>query len=186
MTLPPLFRKYLSVLESSVTGRNPEELRSLREWVHEASAADDLPEKTQTLAGIGIACLYGSRTAGAWVGYIRDPARSSLASVGRIPCSSSRENYPSLFTIREAALRPESSIGTIGNGYADVLSTCCREIGDEAAGILAGCIDTDGVPGPDAAVRRYVSEYAGSGMQPFAEEFFRRVDECRQRRKCST
>jgi len=125
MSLPPLFRKYLSVLESSVTGRDSEELLSLREWVREAAAADNRPEKVQTLAGIGIACTYGSHTAGVWIGYIRDPSSVSPASVGRIPCCPGRGDYSSLFTVKEPVLRPELSVSNIGSGYAAAFSTCC-------------------------------------------------------------
>ncbi|MDD2473265.1 MULTISPECIES: hypothetical protein [unclassified Methanoculleus] len=185
MSLPPLFRKYLSVLESSVTGRDSEELLSLREWVREAAAADNRPEKVQTLAGIGIACTYGSHTAGVWIGYIRDPSSVSPASVGRIPCCPGRGDYSSLFTVKEPVLRPELSVSNIGSGYAAAFSTCCREIGDEAAEALAGYIGNDDVAVLDAAVHRCVSEYAGSGMQPFADEFLSRVDACCKRRKCS-
>ena len=185
MSLPPMFRKYLSVLESSVTGRESEELLSLREWVREAAVADNLPEKVQTLAGIGIACTYGSHAAGAWIGYIRDPSSFSPASISRVPCCTGRGGYSSLFTIKEAMLRPELSVGNIGNGSAVALSTCCRKIGDEAAEALAGHIGGDGVAALDAAVHRCVSEYAGSGMQPFAEEFLGRVDACCKERKRS-
>ena len=181
MSLPPLFRKYLSVLGSSVTGRDPEELLSLREWV--LGAANNHPEKVQPLAGIGIACAYGSHTAGAWIGYIRDPSPASPASIGRIPRCSGRNGYSSLFTIKKAALRPESSISTIGTGYAAAFSTCCREIGDEAAEVLAGYVGNGDVRMLDAAVHRCVSEYAGPGMQPFADEFLGRVDACCKRRK---
>lgn len=190
MTFPSSFQRYLSVPESAALGRVPDELLSQLGLIRESCAADDLTDMIETLAGIGIACLYGTHTAGSWISYIPDPTSTFIDSIGRIPCHPGRTNYCSLFTIGGVMSGPALSVGCIGSGYVKALSTSCREIGEEATVALAEYIQT-GASEPmdmstiDAAVHRYVPENAGDGMQNLAGEFLCHVEECCLNRKYS-
>jgi len=182
------FQSHLSVAESAAAGRVPDEFVALKRSVREVGAADDLTDMIETCAGVGIACLYGSRAAIAWVSYIPDPTMASMDAIGRIAHHTGTCGYLPLFTIRGAPSDPVSSLGCIGDGYVHALSSSCREIEGAVVSALAECMRTSGAfeeSAIDAAVHQYVSEHAGEGMQALAEEFLCHVGECYKIREYS-